>query len=471
MGKGVCVRAPGPVRVPLSLLAGLCLLAAGLAAIPVLGQDAPDDVGRLVQAALEQVGVTLYYDPSYVKLAYPGGDVPPDRGVCTDVVVRALRRLGIDLQREVHEDMRSAFAAYPRRWGLTRPDRNIDHRRVPNLMTFFTRRGKARPPSNDGAAYEPGDIVAWSLPDGRPHIGILSDRPSGTASRWLAVHNIGAGAQVEDVLFQFRIIGHYRPLPWRRGHGPRQGRAAGRPEVGRASPVPPGSAARNPRSAPRQGAGPSPRKEESAMLMEQLPVGPMSNFTYVFGTGEGGEGFVVDPAFDAERILACIKRHRLDVTRIILTHHHGDHLNAAAAVKARTGAKILAHPNTRPFLQGAVALDGTLADGEGFPFGDAEVRVMHTPGHTPGGICLVVAGTWLVTGDTLFIGNCGRTDLPGSDARALYEHLQRLKRLPDDLLVLSGHDYGEVPSRRLGEEKLRNPVLRASSFEEFQAIP
>ncbi len=439
MGRGV----RRPVRAPPRRRWVLFLLFAGWAVLPALGQDGAGEVERFVKAALEQVGVTLYYDPSYVKLAYPGGDVPPDRGVCTDVVVRALRRLGIDLQREVHEDMRAAFAAYPRRWGLTRPDRNIDHRRVPNLMTFFARRGKALPLSTDGADYAPGDIVAWSLPDGRPHIGILSDRPSGTASRWLVVHNIGAGAQVEDVLFQFRIIGHYRPLPWRRGHGPRQGRRAGS----------------------------SAGKEDSVMIMEQLPVGPMSNFTYVFGAGEGGEGFVVDPAFDADRILACIKRHRLDITRLILTHHHSDHLNAAAAVKARTGAKILAHPGTRPFLQGAVSLDGTLADGEGFPFGDAEVRVMHTPGHTPGGLCLVVAGTWLVTGDTLFIGNCGRTDLPGSDARALYESLQRLKRLPDDLLVLSGHDYGEVPSRRLGEEKGRNPVLRAASFEEFQAIP
>lgn len=219
MGKDVRVGVHGPVR-PLRLLQVLFLLVGGLAALPALGQSASGEVDRLVQAALEQVGVTLYYDSSYVKLAYPGGDVPLDRGVCTDVVVRALRRMGIDLQKEVHEDMRSAFAAYPRRWGLTRPDRNIDHRRVPNLMTFFTRRGKARPPSADGADYEPGDIVAWSLPDGRPHIGILSDRPSGTASRWLAVHNIGAGAQVEDVLFQFRIIGHYRPLPWRREHHP-----------------------------------------------------------------------------------------------------------------------------------------------------------------------------------------------------------------------------------------------------------
>ncbi len=163
---------------------------------------------------MAQVGQTVYYDPAYVKLAYPGGDVPLERGVCTDVVIRALRRLGFDLQKEVHEDMRRAFAAYPRKWGLTRPDPNIDHRRVPNLMTFFARRGKARPLPVVPTAVEPGDLIAWSLPDGRPHIGIVTDRPSGTASRWLVVHNIGAGAQLEDVLLEFKIIGHYRLFPW-----------------------------------------------------------------------------------------------------------------------------------------------------------------------------------------------------------------------------------------------------------------
>lgn len=168
----------------------------------------------LIAAALAQVGQTVYYDPAYVKLAYPGGDVPLERGVCTDVVIRALRRLGFDLQKEVHEDMRRAFAAYPRKWGLTRPDRNIDHRRVPNLMTFFARQGKARPLPVVPAAVEPGDLIAWSLPDGRPHIGIVTDRPSGTVSRWLVVHNIGVGAQLEDVLLEFKIIGHYRLFPW-----------------------------------------------------------------------------------------------------------------------------------------------------------------------------------------------------------------------------------------------------------------
>ncbi|RCK78107.1 MAG: hypothetical protein OZSIB_1756 [Candidatus Ozemobacter sibiricus] len=168
----------------------------------------------LIAAAMAQVGQTVYYDPAYVKLAYPGGDVPLERGVCTDVVIRALRRLGFDLQKEVHEDMRRAFAAYPRKWGLTRPDPNIDHRRVPNLMTFFARRGKARPLPVVPTAVEPGDLIAWSLPDGRPHIGIVTDRPSGTASRWLVVHNIGAGAQLEDVLLEFKIIGHYRLFPW-----------------------------------------------------------------------------------------------------------------------------------------------------------------------------------------------------------------------------------------------------------------
>ncbi len=207
------------------------------------------------------------------------------------------------------------------------------------------------------------------------------------------------------------------------------------------------------------------------MVMEQLRLGPGANFVYVFGTGEGGEGFVVDPGAEPDRILTCVKAHRLDITRIILTHHHHDHVGAAATLKARTGAKILAHAATRPYLRGEISLDGTLADGEGFAFGDHEVRVIHTPGHTPGGICLVVADRWLVTGDTLFIGNCGRTDLPGGDAHALYNSLQSLKRLPDHLVILPGHDYGDAPSRTLGEEKSRNPTLRAATFGEFQAIP
>lgn len=169
---------------------------------------------RLAEAAATQVGRTTVYDPSYVVIDYPGGDVPADRGVCTDVVVRAMRGLGVDLQVSVHEDMSHAFAAYPRRWGLKRPDPNIDHRRVPNLMTFFAREGKALTVTADAADYRPGDFVTWELPGGRlPHIGIVSTQRSPDGRRFMIVHNIGAGTQIEDVLFDLRmgrITGHYR---------------------------------------------------------------------------------------------------------------------------------------------------------------------------------------------------------------------------------------------------------------------
>jgi uncharacterized protein YijF (DUF1287 family) len=153
---------------------------------------------QLAAAAAKQVGVTLVYDPAYAQLRYPGGDVPLDRGVCSDVVVRAFRSIGVDLQRELHEDMRANFRLYPKMWGLAAPDANIDHRRVPNLMKFFERRGKAT-----GATFAAGDIVAWRLPGGLYHIGIVADPP-------YVVHNIGRGAQREDILFAYPIIGHYR---------------------------------------------------------------------------------------------------------------------------------------------------------------------------------------------------------------------------------------------------------------------
>jgi uncharacterized protein len=164
----------------------------------------------LVAAARAQIGVTLIYDPSYRQIAYPMGDVPAERGVCTDVVIRAFRAVGIDLQQELHRDMKRHFAAYPRTWGLSVPNSNIDHRRVPNLATWFERRGHALKVSQDSAEYQPGDIVAWVLDSGRPHIGIVSDRRSENGSLPLVIHNIGWGAQEEDVLFEYRITGHFR---------------------------------------------------------------------------------------------------------------------------------------------------------------------------------------------------------------------------------------------------------------------
>jgi uncharacterized protein YijF (DUF1287 family) len=164
-------------------------------------------VQQLVAAAVEQTNYTVNYDPSYTKISYPGGDVPLERGVCSDVIIRAFRKNGIDLQKEVHEDMARNFSAYPQRWGLKGPDSNIDHRRVPNLMTYFERKGKAL--AIDGE-YLPGDIVAWQLDGGATHIGMLTNILSDTDSGFLIVHNIGGGVRLDDALFAWRIIGHYR---------------------------------------------------------------------------------------------------------------------------------------------------------------------------------------------------------------------------------------------------------------------
>ena len=180
-----------------TLLMAVCATAA-------LGQDGPLDLAKGAEA---QVGVTLVYDPSYVRLRYPGGDVPPERGVCADVVVRAFRRIGIDLQARVHEDIARHFGDYPHLWSLRRPDSNIDHRRVPNLMKYFQRQGKGLAIS---APYQPGDVVAWRLPNGLYHIGVLSQRRAPDGNHNLVVHNIGQGARTEDVLHAFDIIGHYR---------------------------------------------------------------------------------------------------------------------------------------------------------------------------------------------------------------------------------------------------------------------
>lgn len=168
----------------------------------VAGQD-------LVNAAKAQIGVTRYYDSRYHKLAYPGGDLPMDRGVCTDVVIRAYRKFGIDLQVLVHQDMKSAWSEYPNSWRMKSTDRNIDHRRVPNLATFFRRHGQSLPISRDRDAFLPGDIVTWQLSSGVPHIGIVSVERSKTGTP-LVIHNIGWGTLLEDRLFDFKITGHYR---------------------------------------------------------------------------------------------------------------------------------------------------------------------------------------------------------------------------------------------------------------------
>jgi uncharacterized protein YijF (DUF1287 family) len=176
-------------------------------------QPAPwpaDGVVRLVAAAVAQTGHVVRYDGAYRRIPYPMGDVPSDVGVCSDVVIRAYRAVGIDLQQRVHEDMRGAFSAYPRAWGLSRPDPNIDHRRVPNLQTFFRRRGVARPPSSNPSDYAAGDLVTWLLPGNLPHIGVVSDRRAPDGRRPLIVHNIGRGPEIEDMLFAHPVTGHYR---------------------------------------------------------------------------------------------------------------------------------------------------------------------------------------------------------------------------------------------------------------------
>lgn len=186
----------------LGALAGLLLASDGAHADT-------DWAERLVAAARGQVGVTLGYDGSYARLKYPGGDVPIERGVCTDVLVRAYRALGTDLQVLVHEDLSANWARYPHAWGPA-PDRNIDHRRVPNLETWFRRRAEVLAVSRRAADYSVGDIVSWRLANGLPHIGIVS-RADPEAP--LVVHNIGAGAREEPVLFEYRIVGHFRYAP------------------------------------------------------------------------------------------------------------------------------------------------------------------------------------------------------------------------------------------------------------------
>jgi uncharacterized protein YijF (DUF1287 family) len=189
-------------------------LSAGLVlALPAVLRARQNEVAaqKLVAAAQKQVGVTLAYDPAYTRLDYPGGDVPRERGVCTDVIVRAYRdSLAIDLQVLVHEDMRKAFSAYPALWGLKRTDRNIDHRRVANLQAFFKRAGAALAISESGSDYRPGDIVSQILPGNLPHIAIVADEQTADGARPLVVHNIGAGARLEDVLFAYPVTGHYR---------------------------------------------------------------------------------------------------------------------------------------------------------------------------------------------------------------------------------------------------------------------
>ena len=183
--------------------------------LQVQGAAAESFAKDIVFAAIERTKQEVRYDGRYIIIAYPNGDVPDNIGVCTDVVIRSYRAIGVDLQQLVHEDMASNFSAYPskRIWGLNATDRNIDHRRVPNLQVFFSRHGQVLPVTTQGKDYQPGDLVTWVLPGNLPHIGLVSDKKSPGSGDPLIVHNIGAGPSLDDMLFSYKITGHYRYVP------------------------------------------------------------------------------------------------------------------------------------------------------------------------------------------------------------------------------------------------------------------
>ena len=211
----------------LATIAAACLVLGALALAQSTANSRADFTRHLVAAAVERSTVHVRYVADYVRIPYPGGDVPADTGVCTDEIIRIYRKVGIDLQKEVHEDEVANFREYPRkwRWLSPQPDTNIDHRRVPNLMVFFRRKGESLPITTSAGDYAPGDIVAWDLGGGQTHIGMVVDRQPLLARRYMVLHNIGRGPQIEDVLFDWKIIGHYRYF------GPKQasGNAAATP--------------------------------------------------------------------------------------------------------------------------------------------------------------------------------------------------------------------------------------------------
>lgn len=198
------------MRISKTTITALLFLLPALAG-PACAAQTLSRIGLVLEGAYQQVGTTRIYDGSYRRLSFPGGDIPLERGVCSDVLVRAYRHAGLDLQVLVNQDMSRSFLSYPQLWGLSKPDPNIDHRRVPNLAEFFRRNGTTLPVSTRAGDYTAGDIVTWRLASGVPHIGLVSDRSQ--SGRPLMIHNIGAGAQVEDVLFTNVITGHYRYDP------------------------------------------------------------------------------------------------------------------------------------------------------------------------------------------------------------------------------------------------------------------
>jgi uncharacterized protein YijF (DUF1287 family) len=201
------------MRIGWKLTGGLVVLGAlACAAAPTAAGSHAEFTRRLVAAAIERTNHSVRYISEYVRIPYPGGDVPADTGVCTDEIIRSYRAVGVDLQKEVHEDMVQNSSAYSNNAGGRRvhPDSNIDHRRVPNLMVFFGRKGESLPISDRSEDYSPGDLVTWDLGGGVLHIGIVVDQKDRSSGRYQIVHNIGHGPKMEDVLFNWKITGHYR---------------------------------------------------------------------------------------------------------------------------------------------------------------------------------------------------------------------------------------------------------------------
>jgi uncharacterized protein len=212
MGISMKQEQSSMLRAALSAVLVLTAVASAAQAKPGENAARQEFLKKLAVAAVERAHHAVRYDPAYVRIPYPGGDVPADTGVCTDEIIRAYRAVGVDLQKEVHEDMEQNFESYPRKWRWLsgHPDANIDHRRVPNLMVFFGRKGETLAMAQISEGYAPGEIVTWDLGGGVPHMGIVVGQKSAVSGRYMILHNIGQGPKIEDVLFNWKITGHYR---------------------------------------------------------------------------------------------------------------------------------------------------------------------------------------------------------------------------------------------------------------------
>ncbi len=209
------------------------------------------------------------------------------------------------------------------------------------------------------------------------------------------------------------------------------------------------------------------------MYWKQIPVGGMGNFAYLFGCEQTKEAALVDPGFEVKALLAQARADGYRIAHLFTTHGHYDHVGGHKQVAAATGARIIAHRLEVPTLKAqAITVDLAVEDGETVPVGELTVQIIHTPGHTPGAVCLLVDGEKLITGDTLFVGDCGRADLPGGSLEDLFESIQKkLKSLPENVQVYPGHDYGERHFSTIGEEKKSNPAMACRSLDEFRALP